>query len=96
MRVVYHPAVQRDVNRILRRYDAVSKRLGDEFWEELQTFIRRTSQNPGRSHFDKSGLRRVNLARFPYHFLFREFSDRIRITVLRHHKRHPDYGISRR
>ncbi len=35
MRVVYHPAVQRDVNRVLRRYDQISPRLGDAFWEEL-------------------------------------------------------------
>jgi RimJ/RimL family protein N-acetyltransferase len=32
MRVVYHPAVQRDVNRVLRRYDQISPRLGDAFW----------------------------------------------------------------
>ena len=29
MRVGYHPAVQRDVNAILRRYDSISGKLGD-------------------------------------------------------------------
>lgn len=32
MRVVYHPAVQRDVSAILRYYDGIASRLGDEFW----------------------------------------------------------------
>ena len=31
MRVGYHAAAQKDVNRILRRYDEESSRLGDEF-----------------------------------------------------------------
>lgn len=31
MKVVYHPAVQRDVSRILRHYDEINDRLGDEF-----------------------------------------------------------------
>jgi len=35
----YHPAVQKDVNRVLRRYDKLSANLGDEFWAELQTCI---------------------------------------------------------
>lgn len=31
MRVGYHPAVQRDVNRMLRHYDWISPELGDRF-----------------------------------------------------------------
>ena len=31
MKVVYHPAVQKDVNGILRHYDWISSALGDEF-----------------------------------------------------------------
>ena len=40
MKVVYHPAVQGDVSRILRHYDGINDRLGDEFWEELILFIK--------------------------------------------------------
>jgi hypothetical protein len=35
MIVIYHPSVQRDVNRILRYYQDISGRLADEFWDEL-------------------------------------------------------------
>jgi plasmid stabilization system protein ParE len=96
MRVVYHPKVQKDVNRILRHYENASGKLADEFWDELTACIARTAENPGRSHFSKARLRRVNLPRFPYHFLFRELPGKIRVTVVRHNKRHPDYGTKRR
>jgi hypothetical protein len=39
MKVVYHPAVQGDVARILRHYDSIHGRLGDGFWDELNSFI---------------------------------------------------------
>ena len=71
MRVVYHPGVQRDASAILRYYDGVSKRLGDEFWAELRAGVERAAQHPERCHALDSGTRRFNLKRFPYHFLFR-------------------------
>jgi plasmid stabilization system protein ParE len=96
MKVVYHPSVQRDVSRILRHYDGINDRLGDEFWSELNAFINQAASNPRRFHFESPGRRRVNLQRFPYHFLFREVADGIRITVVRHHKQHPERGLQRR
>jgi plasmid stabilization system protein ParE len=96
MKVVYHPAVQRDVSRILRYYDNFNDRLGDEFWKELNTFIGKASANPQGFHFQSSDRRRVNLRRFPYHFLFREIANGIRITVVRHNKQHPARGLKRR
>lgn len=95
MRVVYHPLVQRDVSRILRHYDGINHRLGDEFWEELNSFIKQAAANPQHFHFETQTRRRVNLRRFPYHFLFREISQGIRITVVRHHKQHPSRGLRR-
>jgi toxin ParE1/3/4 len=96
MKVVYHPAVQGDVSRILRYYDSISGRLGDEFWDELNSFIQQAASNPQRFHFEARDRRRVNLRRFPYHFLFREVPDGIRITVIRHHKQRPGHGLKRR
>lgn len=96
MKVVYHPAVQRDVSRILRHYDGINDRLGDEFWAELNSSIAKAAANPQRFHFEVQDRRRVNLRRFPYHFLFREIAGSIRITVVRHHKQHPARGVQRR
>ena len=55
MRLTYHPQVQRDVNRILRHYDRIAPRLGDEFWDELMRLIALVSMNPQRFHFGDRG-----------------------------------------
>ena len=96
MKVVYHPLVPRDVRRAVAYYAGVSETLASDFWQELLRRIEAASEHPTRFHFDASGLRRCNLKRFPYHFLFYEKPDHIRVTVVRHHKRHPSYGTGRR
>lgn len=96
MSVVYHPDVQKDVSKVLRHYDSINSRLGNEFWAELNSFIAKAAKNPGRFHFESSGRRRVNLQRFPYHFLYREIAGGIRVTVVRSHKQHPTTGTRRR
>lgn len=96
MKVVYHPGVQKDVSAILRYYDTISPRLGDEFWAELMEFIETAATHPKRGRSLDDELRRVNLKRFPYHFLFRILPDKIRVTVVRHHKQHPARGLKRR
>jgi toxin ParE1/3/4 len=72
MNVVYHPDVQRDVSGILRHYDCINDRLGDEFFEELNSVISQAAADPQRFHFEVRDRRRINLKRFPYHVLFRD------------------------
>jgi hypothetical protein len=43
MSVAYHPAVQRDVCQILRHYDSITEKLGNDFWTELKSFIRKAA-----------------------------------------------------
>lgn len=95
MKVVYHPAVQTDLNKILRHYDSIDPRLADDFWEEFLAFVQLASKKPTHFHPGSKDRRRVNLERFPYHFLFRILGDKIRITVVRHHRRNPQYGLKR-
>lgn len=96
MRLSYHPLVQRDVNRILRRYDPISPRLGDEFWAELNRILHIVGTRPERFHFGIGELRRANLSRFPYHVLYRVKENSLRILVVRHNRRHPQHGLRRR
>lgn len=94
--VVYHPSVQRDVSGILKHYNGISGKLADEFWEELISHIKAAAKHPEHFHFADVGFRRVNLQKFPYHFLFRTQPGKIRIIVVRHNKRDPRYATGRK
>jgi plasmid stabilization system protein ParE len=96
MRVTFHSGVQADIRAILRRYDQISARLVDEFWDELNSIIESISATPLRFHPEVRDLRRVSLKRYPYHILYRVLSDRVRIIAVRHHKQHPRTALRRR
>jgi hypothetical protein len=96
MRLSFHPLVQKDINAILRRYDAISRKLGDRFFADLTAALDRVLENPLRGHPAGEDVLRFNLASFPFHFLYRIKPDRIRVTIVKHHKRDPRLGLSRR
>jgi hypothetical protein len=54
------------------------------------------ARRPGRYHVFKADLRRANLKRFPYRFLYRVVGDCVRVLVVRHNRRHPDHGLLRK
>jgi len=95
MEVVYHPLVQQDVAEVLAYYHKVSERLANEFHDELRSMINEASENPLKFPPVEQGFRRVNLKRFPYHVLYEVRPDEIRVMLVRHHKRHPRYGLDR-
>ena len=72
---------RRALPKNLRRYYCINARLGDEFSAELICFIQKAANHPGRYYYESPDRRRVNLPRFPYHFLFREIAGSIRISV---------------
>ena len=97
MRLVLHRAVHSDVDAIMEYYERVaSKDLADDFYAELRRFMLDAAERPESFSIRKRDLRRADLHRFPYHFLFRIVGDAVRILVVRHHRRHPSLGIHRR
>ncbi|HRZ35425.1 MAG TPA: type II toxin-antitoxin system RelE/ParE family toxin [Candidatus Paceibacterota bacterium] len=96
MEVEFHPLVRGDVLEAARKYYDISPRLAGEFDVELKATIAKAAENPLRFHPTGEGFRRANLKRFPYHFLYDVQPARIRILVVRHHRRHPDFGLDRR
>lgn len=96
MSLVYHRRVQSDVSAVLDYYDEAGGRvLGDSFFDEFMAHVALVVENPARFHPVQGNLRRANLQRFPYHFLYRVDGETIRILVLRHHHRAPSYGLRR-
>jgi len=97
MNLIYHRGVQRDVSEVIAYYDqAGGPELGDAFFAELTAQVHAAQLQPTKFHPFHGELRRANLSRFPYHFLFRCSGDTVRILVVRHNRRHPDYGTGRR
>ena len=97
MGLIFHRLVQKDVRAVLRYYEEEGGApLADRFFSELDTLVGEVAREPRRFHPAPHGLRRANMATFPYHLLFREVSSGVRVLVLRHHKRHPRFGIMRK
>jgi plasmid stabilization system protein ParE len=97
MRLEFHKQISGDISRIMDYYEeAAGPQLADDFYEELRAFFQNASESPESYAIRDRDLRRVNLERFPYHFLFRIAGDAVRILVVRHHSRRPSLGTHRR
>jgi len=97
MELILHPKVYSDIDKIMERYERVATpQLAEEFYAELRRFMAEAAKRPESFSIRERDIRRVNLDRFPYHFLFRIAGDTVRVLVVRHHRRHPSLGIRRR
>ena len=97
MNLRFHRAVQTDVRQALEYFDREGgTKLGDRFFDEVQAAVARITANPTHFGFFRDDIRRARLRVFRYHLLFRIKPIGVRILVLRHNRRHPDFGLSRR
>ena len=97
MRLVLHPKVYSDIDAIMAYYEEVAAtELANEFYAELRRFMVEAAKRPKSFAIRQRDIRRVNLRRFPFHFLFRLVDDTVRVLVVRHHSRHPSLGTRRR
>ena len=92
----YHPSAVKDAQQITKDYELESTELADEFWAELINALSLIEKYPERHHFDLTGKRRLNLKKFPFHILFEERIDGIKVLVIKHHRRSPRYGMRRK
>ena len=97
MLLEFHRQVTSDISRIMDYYeDVAGQKLLNDFYTELLSFFQKAAESPEAYSVRHSDLRRVNLERFPFHFLFRVVDERVRILVIRHHRRRPWLGLHRR
>lgn len=97
MRLEFHRQVASDISQIMDYYEGVAgPKLADDFYIELRSFFQKAADSPEAYDIREHDLRRVNLLRFPYHFLFRIVRERVRILVVRHHRRRPSLSLHRR
>jgi plasmid stabilization system protein ParE len=97
MRVEYHPQAASDLSAAVDHYNGLRPGLGDALRLEVYAAIGRICSNPRRYREIDRGMRRCLVPRFPYSVLFRcPAPDVVRVLVIRHHRRHPAFGLSRR
>jgi plasmid stabilization system protein ParE len=97
MIVEYHPLTASDLNRAVSFYNRQRQGLGDEFRSEVYSTIARIRSNPLQFVIVERAIRRAFVRRFPYTLLFRVVNEEtVRVLVIRHHRRRPSFGLSRR
>ena len=96
MRVEHHPAVESELREIKRYYEDRSPGWGSQFIDEFERQVLALVATPERWMLVTATIRRCLMRRFPYIIYFRRVDkERIRITVVKHQRRHPDYGRDR-
>ena len=96
MRVEYHPAVEAELVEIRNYYEARAAGLGARFIDEFERQVLAIAAAPERWMVVTGDIRRCLMRRFPYVIYFRRVDEqRLRITVVKHHRRHPDLGRER-
>jgi plasmid stabilization system protein ParE len=95
LRLSYHPEAQTEVVEAARFYESQVPGLGAEFLEEFEQAVALIMEAPDRWLFVEHDVRRFLMRRFPYGILYRVVGDEVRILVVKHHSRHPDYWKER-
>lgn len=96
-KIIFHRLIRKDLEGVLSYYERESgPELATRFFETFVDVAEKALNDPRRFHLAEGVLRRANLPGFPYHFLYREKPFGIRVLVLRHDRRHPDFGLRRR
>lgn len=96
MRIEYHPAIEKELREIIQHYNHASAGLGIKFLNEFEQQILKITTMPNSWAIVAGDTRRCLMKRFPYVIYFRVIdNDTLRVTVIKHQHRHPDYGTKR-
>lgn len=97
MRIEYHPSLYSELEEVRDYYESHSAGLGGDFVDEFERQVLKIAAMPERWMIVRGDLRRSLIKRFPYVIFFRIIeADVIRVTVVKHEKRHPSYGMQRK
>lgn len=95
MRVVYHPDAELELTEAALFYEKRVAGLGASFLGAFESAVAEIEQQPGWWPIVEGDLRFRSLRQFPYAIYYRMVGDELRILVVKHHKRHPDYWRDR-
>lgn len=97
MSLEYHPALRMELLEIRNHYESCVAGLGEDFLQEFERQIHLVEAAPSRWMVVQSDIRRSPMKRFPCVILFRVLANgTIRVTVVKHIRRHPTFGLHRK
>lgn len=97
MIVKLHPEVDKDLLEVMEYYEreAVAE-LAVEFYSEFRRCCDQICLRPQSFPVIESGVRRLNLHRFPFHILLEVLDEGVvEIFAVKHDRRDPDLGTDR-
>lgn len=93
---VFHPLAEQELLDAVSYYEGQKLGLGLEYLEEMEHSVNFLIRYPYVGTTVRGSIRRLVLPKFPYSLLYRVLEDNsIRILAVAHHKRRPQYWISR-
>lgn len=97
MRVVLHPAADREFTEAARYYETQRPSLGADFILAVDEAVADLQAFPYRWRIIEDGVRRGLLRRFPYAFYYweKQAGEELEILSISHSKRHPLHWLGR-
>lgn len=96
MKVGFHPAAEAEHLEQVAYYEAQQAGLGRRYLDQVEFAINRVCDNPGMCRMVRApDIRRAAVLEFPFHLVFREHGGVIQILAVGHHRRRPQYWLSR-
>ncbi|MCI4431043.1 MAG: type II toxin-antitoxin system RelE/ParE family toxin [Burkholderiales bacterium] len=96
MRVTLHPAAERDIEEAAEFYEREgSAALAARFVFEFKTVSTLLLQQPEIGSPRPAGRRGLYMNLFPYTVIYRVTADEIKVLVVKHDRKRPNYGASR-
>jgi len=96
MRLEYHPNVKLELEQARDFYEQQIPGLGAKFIDEFERQVLQIAGMPKRFRIIQADTRRALMNRFPYAIYFRLVTPNlIRITLVKHQRKHPIYGMER-
>ena len=97
MNIEYHPELENELREIIGYYDGCVQGLGKAFLDAFEQQVLDITAAPTLWMVIEKDIRRALMKRFPYVIYFRVLkSDILRITVIKHQRRHPKLGRNRK
>jgi plasmid stabilization system protein ParE len=98
MKIEFHPLVAKDWNEIMDYYEQISPTTALRFDHQLTLLLAEIAAHPTKCapYLGSRVFRRARLKNFPHLVIYRLLSNTIRITTLKHEKRHFSYGGKRK